>query len=665
MSVFKNSASSCPKRFRSDINGLRAIAISAVLLFHFHVAGFGGGYVGVDMFFVISGYLMTSIIVSAGADFSVLGFYHARAWRIMPALTIFLVVLIVSGFLFLEPLGYRSLAVQSAAAAFFLSNFLFVFQSGYFAPAAESQWLLHTWTLSAEWQFYLIYPALFIIVWKLKLKRTWLIALLIAGFTLSLLAAVILANMQSRYAIAAFFLLPSRAFEMLAGGLVFFLAQCRCVQRLRHGPRRGLELIGLTTCLISMGTFDSNTPWPSFNALVPVVGTCCIILTDRNDAGLLRGHLFQLLGNWSYSIYLWHWPIIVLLRELSLNKSPAWIIAGIAASILIGALSYRWVELPSRSLYKRPDSGLALQALCGVALAVVLSSGAIWFTNGLPARASGDQALLLDAVAASGEREFPRNCNGLANGLLQPCPEVVMDERIAVVGDSHAMMWFPRFGFEKHGRIEFLAHSLCPPFPNYFDKTLESCGRFNDLVLDRVLSGPYRRIVYMSIWVPYLDAFASRSCHTTDIGCRPLDGTVQEDLLFADFYIGVRRLVNAGREVVIVLPIPAPHFDLPKALRNKDFFGEDADASRWLNPTKISAAETRVRAKLKRAAAFGAQIVDPRDFMCQGGRCPLVAEDGRALYSDGNHLRPWVVRERLNFLDAFVRGDLPSLSAAQ
>lgn len=635
-----------------------------VVLFHFDIFGFSGGYIGVDIFFVISGYLMTSIIVRGGNDFSLLYFYQARVLRIVPALAVLLTVLIALGFLFLEPGSYKSLATQAGTAAVFISNFFFIFQSGYFAPGAKSQWLLHTWTLSVEWQFYLVFPLVFIVVRKINLSQAWLIALFVLAFTLSLVTAVILAHMQSRFAIVGFFLLLSRAFELLAGTLVFFLAPSKITRSCQPIGRRLLEIIGLAACLLSVGVFDQNTPWPSYNALLPVFGACCIILANRGTESLLSGRLFQFVGQWSYSIYLWHWPIIVLLQEMGVGHDPVWTIIGIIASVVIGALSYYWVETPARSRHGMDGRRLALRAVGVGTIAILGCCGAIRLAGGLPMRAKGDQALLSDAIAASGEREFPRDCKGIIDGEVKSCPKVSRPGRIAVLGDSHAMVWFPRYGHERNGITEFFVQPSCPPIPNFLDKTSISCTRFNDLVLQRVLNGPYKRIVFISIWVPYFDGFAAKFCHITSSGCRPLDGAGEEDRLFDDFYAAVRRLVVAGRDVVIVLPVPAPHFDLPKALRNQEFFGRTANRVRALDLGKVAAAEDRIRLKLRRASAYGARVVDPREFMCQGGQCPLISEDGRALYSDGNHLRPWVVRERLNFLDPFIRDESPLVTAA-
>ena len=247
--------------FRADINGLRAIAVLAVVLFHFGVAGFSGGFVGVDVFFVISGYLMTRIILAPLAEqrFSVLRFYLARARRIFPALAVLGALMLAYGWFQLSPVDYKTLTKHAGASLLFISNHTYWKESGYFDVDAHEKWLLHTWSLSVEWQFYLLYPLLIVAVHRLIRRPGGVAGALWAVFLASLAWSAWLAFANPS---KAFFLLPTRAWEMLAGGLIF-LHQNAC-NRLTQG-RRWIELAGLAAILAASMGFSRDSTWPVFS----------------------------------------------------------------------------------------------------------------------------------------------------------------------------------------------------------------------------------------------------------------------------------------------------------------------------------------------------------------------------------------------------------------
>ncbi|MEN0104811.1 MAG: acyltransferase, partial [Pseudomonas sp.] len=299
-------------KFRKDINGLRAWAVVAVVLFHFGVAGFAGGFVGVDVFFVISGFLMTGIILrgletsTAAAQggvygarrFSIIAFYLSRARRILPALLVLCLVLMVVGWFVLPATDYRQLGKHAVSALGFVSNILFWREDGYFDAASHDKLLLHTWSLSVEWQFYLLLPVFMALVWKWRPRRGVQAVALGSLLLLSLLLCVLATPIK---ATAAFYLLPTRAWEMLAGCLVYLLS-LRLV--LAPAAQRLLEAAGFALLIAAIALLDSDQQWPGWRALLPVLATVLILVAARQQSLWTSSRLAQWLGNNSYSLYL-------------------------------------------------------------------------------------------------------------------------------------------------------------------------------------------------------------------------------------------------------------------------------------------------------------------------------------------------------------------------
>ncbi|HWL29750.1 MAG TPA: acyltransferase, partial [Burkholderiaceae bacterium] len=310
------------RNFRYDINALRGWAVIAVMLFHFDLPGFGGGFVGVDVFFVISGLLMTSIIVrglSSGEGthgFSLIGFYYARAKRILPALIVLCAILLGVGWFTLASTDYRELGSHSALSLAFLSNMKYWLEAGYFDAASHEKWLLHTWSLSVEWQFYLVLPLFLMVVWRFFPGRRNARYALLAAFAASLLMSVVL---TPGHPSTSFYFFPIRAWEMLAGGLChLFAAELALDAR----QARLAEWLGYGLILASIFTLDATDAWPSYLALLPVSGALLVLIANRQQSFLSRLRLTQRMGLWSYSVYLWHWPMVVALVYLEREDEP-------------------------------------------------------------------------------------------------------------------------------------------------------------------------------------------------------------------------------------------------------------------------------------------------------------------------------------------------------
>lgn len=474
-------------KFRLDINGLRAFAVLLVVLYHFELPGFGGGFIGVDLFFVISGYLMTQIIIEslAASRFSLLEFYLARARRIVPALAVLCGVLLVQGWFWLPTLAYQQLISHATAALAFVSNVRFWLESGYFEAASHDKWLLHTWSLSVEWQFYLLLPLGLWLAWRLGGKRLAGILLLLvalASFALSVYAS-------SRYPAVAFYLLPTRAWELLAGAGLWWFKDG--LNRLPSAKAR--EALGFGLLLVSMLVLDSTTPWPSGWALLPVMAAVLILSANRQQSVLTSNRLAQWLGLVSYSVYLWHWPLLVLGRYTGYHAELWWQLSGIGLSLLLGYGSYRLIERPLRGQSALPK-GLQL------ALWLLLPLGLAWSSQYLLTLPVARVSVELDRAYAPSRDSNPRRAECQEppeKGLLSPGCQYGGDSIAALVwGDSHAdaIVTAVQAALPQGTGLKFFGKNGCATLfevdnPEYQHRRL-SCSAFNADVWQRLQAFP-------------------------------------------------------------------------------------------------------------------------------------------------------------------------------
>lgn len=337
--------------YRHDIDGLRSLAVLPVILFHAGLSFFSGGYVGVDVFFVISGYLITTIIVNEISDdnFSLINFYERRVRRILPALYFVIIVCLPFAWFWMMPFQLRDFSISIVAVVFFASNILFWKKSNYFEPDAEDNPLLHTWSLGVEEQYYLIFPLLVIFLWRFGNKPFIFILFL---FTFASLFA---SDYFSRlYPSANFYLAPTRVWELLVGSLIALILRERVI---KHSNI--LSSIGLTMILISIFTFDENTRFPSFYTLIPVVGAALVILFSSSETlvgKLLSFRIFVFIGLLSYSAYLWHQPLFAFARIKSFGEPNEFIMLSlIGLTFLLSFISWRYVEslFRNRNIFTR------------------------------------------------------------------------------------------------------------------------------------------------------------------------------------------------------------------------------------------------------------------------------------------------------------------------
>jgi peptidoglycan/LPS O-acetylase OafA/YrhL len=428
------------KQYRTDIDGLRALAVIPVVLFHIGFAGLSGGFVGVDIFFVISGFLITMSLdedIRAGS-YSISQFYVRRIRRIFPAYFVLICIVSLFAVALQLPSDLKDYGSSMAATSVYVSNISFWLGSGdYFGLKSEFQPLLHTWSLSVEEQFYIVFPLLLIVASRSG-SRTWMKAAVALCFAASL--ALSIRGTQAA-PVAAFYLLPTRAWELLAGSLLAL--------GVAGVPRRAMTaevagLAGLMLIVLPIVLYTARTPFPGLGAIPPVLGAVLILYAGMGGQQTWVGRLLshpapRFIGLISYSLYLWHWPIIVFARYVFLDLDLALKLAILPLAIVMATLSWRFVERP----FPRPAAPVAPRRLFATTAALtcgIAAIGLVFARDGLPWRISPAIVAMADKAAYQGP---PRTCGGayqkrrtLATLCVRGTPGAVPD--LLVIGDSHA-----------------------------------------------------------------------------------------------------------------------------------------------------------------------------------------------------------------------------------
>lgn len=614
--------------YRPEIDGLRAIAVLAVVLFH---AGFGcpGGFVGVDIFFVISGFLITSLIwkdLESGC-FTFANFWERRARRIVPALVVVTMATLAAGWFLLLPADFKSLGRASASQAVFGANVHYWRDSGYFAGNADEKPLLHTWSLAVEEQFYLIVP---FVLWAMfrtaKMRsRNVVLKVLAVSFVASFALSI---HGVARHPNATFYLLPTRAWELLLGSLIAFLPSNPSLLAGRN-RREFIALAGLALILVPVFTYTPKTPFPGIAALPPCLGAALLIWANGQVAGsvptvagaLLANRPFVFIGLISYSLYLWHWPFLAFSKYSSLQGvTPSQRASMLGLGLLFAILSWKYVETPFRkrqlgvsrkSMFAFASAGLALVLGCGV-----LCMSKKGFPRRFPtpdfANAKTDCAfineLTIDDIRA--ERLIPI---GASDSTLRP--------KVLVWGDSHAMAALPAVdAFLKEAGISGRAatHSATAPVLGWQGKGDRGLGTesiaYNDAVFTYIQSKKIPEVILIGHWGWY------------------------EDGLNTALLTTVRRLVETGCQPWVMLDVPAQYFDVPQALSSR-IYSLATIESICSKPAALNELDQKEPNTVAEIEAAGGRVLDPKPrFLSSEGRYYIVHSKGVVLYRDANHL---------------------------
>ncbi len=651
-------------RYRPDIDGLRAIAVLAVVFYHYAVPGFAGGYVGVDVFFVISGYLITSLIYDEMQQqrFSLLNFYVRRIRRIFPAL--FVMLAIVSGLAawLLFPADFDRFAHSLGATALFAVNIQFLGEIGYFKVAAVERPLLHLWSVAVEEQYYLLFPALLLLA--RTRSRYWLGAI-VGGL---LLASFGFAQWSVLHEPGwAFYLLPSRMWELMVGALLAITG----IQAPRpRVVREGLGLIGLGLIAYAIFTFSKATLFPGTNALFPCIGTALVILAGTGGNGYANRVLslspIVFVGLISYSLYLWHWPIFVLARYyLYRAPNPEEVAVCFTLAVTLSILSWHFVEKPLRRMKFAWPRLVPFGAGAVVIAATLLLAVAVIRSNGLPdrfepsvrrmlAEEHDDDGMLDDCFGLPlKDINQTRLCRFGASAEIQPS--------FILWGDSHADAILPavRDVAKQNGREGFfVGEPSCAPLLGVARPDTPRCLAFNDRVMAFVQAHSNLKVVIlMARWGKNADGLAYGDEGTGFVPISDQDGkAVKPSDNAAIFTRGLRRTVAAlramKRDVVLVGPVPEIGWPVPRVLAREEITGKPRRAV----PSQVEYLRRQrvVLPLFERLAQAdeGISAVYPGRYLCAGEQC-AVMENGIPLYRDQHHLSVYGAR-RLDALFADI-----------
>ena len=636
--IVKGRHGSLIMEHRTDIEGLRGVAVASVVLYHLDISLFGGGFVGVDIFFVISGYLITSILYKNYSDgvLSLRLFYVRRIRRLIPAFMAMLLFATLASLLILLPSDLRLFGKASLASLLSSSNIYFWRTSGYFEASAELNPLLHSWSLGVEEQFYIIYP--FLLAWLFRYGKSRCIMILLAIGFMSLVMEILA---QSRVPSATFFLLPFRAWELLIGGVLSLLL---CDMQLRLSYRSWLAGLGMVLLGLSIVNCQPGLGYPGWQAILPVLGASLVIAAGSSGSHFLTGILslapIRYTGLISYSLYLWHWPLIVFskyrLGDAVFDKVKFIILV---SSFVLAHLSYSMVESRFRlasiaNVSYKQNLKFSILMLTGIVVLFAVSLLLIE-VKGFPSRFSSDVQLLdLERQPVipyvNCQYLLPQSPKFMESCILgRPNGNV----SIAIWGDSHALAWAPAFSEallleDRSGYLIF--HSGCPPLIGVNVQGIPGCIGFNDLAIAYLESDMSPAvIVLVASWLAYSRDGGTQVCIRS--------GSCVNSRVFAESFSGtLARLRRAGKSVWIIGPTPGAEFDVPFEL------------TRALAYDMGSLSKSRIEKYNDRSKEFydiashqmssdRVLLIRPDDILCREDGCSYEV-DGKPLYRDNHHL---------------------------
>ncbi|WP_125100578.1 acyltransferase family protein [Leucobacter chromiireducens] len=672
--------------YRRDIQGLRAFAVLVVILYHSGVPIFSGGFVGVDVFFVLSGFLITGIMlaeIQSSGTLNISRFYAKRILRIIPAATVVLFVTAIATALWIPLTEWRDIASEIATSAVYLVNWQLAGTTDYLNAEALPSPLQHFWSLAVEEQYYIVWPALIIAVLSLlrwrgrkrgKLSSPSSGIKVMAGAMLAIVVASLLFSMfaLSHWPAAAYFITPTRAWELGVGSLLAFAAPF--LRKLPGTVKRGVAALGWAAMSAAVIGYSASTPFPGLTALLPVLGAAAVI-----SGGLPRephefrypisGHAVPVwFGNISYSLYLWHWPILVVAEAQWGEIAPQSKLLLMAGAVGLAALSTRFFEQPLRSIPALRNSSVRAFGIGAVAIALSLAAAAaLWLLSGSQGSASPVTSSAPGAAAlASGEtiplvsrvpedltpslieakndnpQIYADGCH-LEPGATTPKPCSYGDPAgslVVLAGDSHAAQWFTplqEIAEERGFHLVSLTKSSCPITQSEIklsgtDRNYSECAEWNRGVQEYIEKNR-PELVVTSALEDYVPSGAQS--------------------LTSGFASSWSRFEESGTRVAVLIDTPYMNSRVPDCLaQNQD------NPSACSTPRDVALPKTRTQLTEAAATVPGVSLIDLTDLICPGEACAPIVGDV-LVYRDQHHLSASYSRSLAPFLEERLSTSLP------
>ena len=609
-----------------------------VILFHAGFSLFSGGFVGVDVFFVISGYLITTILIEdiGNERFSLIDFYERRARRILPALFFVMFISIPFAWMWMLPNQMQDFSQSLVAVSLFASNILFWRESGYFEATAEEMPLLHTWSLAVEEQFYVLFPIFLVLAWRFGKNRVFWTIVVMAAISL-LLSEWGWRNKAS----ANFFLAPTRAWELFAGSLAAFIVE-------KHGVQKSnlLALLGLVAIVFSILVYDESTPFPSVYALVPVLGVVSIVLFAGKEtlaARLLSTRVFVGLGLISYSAYLWHQPLFAFTKLRVIEHPPLVFMSFLSALALILAyLTWKYVEAPFRN--KRTSilgkKGVFIFSSIGM---IFFSLVGVFgnFSNGISSRMP---AIIVD-IDKAGKLAKPICLSEKFNNCLLGDSKNL--EQFILVGDSHAGRYaymFEKLALKRKHNVRVISGAWCAPLINWQvvkDELAPNPNCFPSMQeeLRALADSSVETIVLAAQWGNYTQGYRhnSKTTNYEYTGENNLKALSVSQSFQMALINTVSFLESINKKVVIVSPVPEYKFSVPSSLGKAKLHNLDV-SSLHLPLDEYHKRNFEFFQSLENELFENVKVLNVAEFFCNQSSCLPYNEIHMPLYNDDNHL---------------------------
>tara|TARA_Y100000385_G_scaffold244689_1_gene262944 strand:+ start:276 stop:2213 length:1938 start_codon:yes stop_codon:yes gene_type:complete len=623
-------------KFRSDINGLRGWAVILVLFFHYELLNFYGGFIGVDIFFVISGFLMTYIISNSqeANKFTISNFYSRRAKRIVPAILVLIVSVLALGFIILPPNELIQLSKHAGSSALFLSNFTYMDEAGYFDVISSNKWLLHTWSLSVEWQFYLLYPLILKGLYAITPKKKqiyWHLSFhflaLLCLYYFSIKATVIKEEF-------GFFMLPARAWELVAGSVAFYFLSLKIF---KNNIKFLSDLCILLLITSSLLINDAYT-WPSCYTLIPVFLTFIIILNNASNSLLLKNNLMQFFGNISYSLYLWHWPVFVALNFFFLD-SIMWKISGILLSLTLAFASYNFIEL---KFSKLKTSRFINIILLSIVILVSIFSIKISQSSGYSWRFNENVSIASNEANNKYDLKRSENCKMDSAFKFKICTYGDYAENgLILYGDSHASAVISSLSEATRTNITYFINQ-CPVIYNSELRSKTSskrCATFHNQFKEFIKVKSDVPVLIVSRFAAQL--YGPNESKTKNFGLR-YNTIFDDEIGLNDEEMYLKRLnetfcdISSNTSLYVMEPIPEIGFDVPSRLSRKIFLNRDL--STGINLTEYNKRNMKILKVIDEAKnQCNIKILRTTEHLCKNSFCN-ANEGAQPLYFDDDHL---------------------------